>query len=214
MITSEHLDRIDAPQNGTVFIVDDDEVTRQMLSSIARSAGFDTDAYASAEEFLEHFDDQKVGCLILDIGLPGIDGMELQQRLNAQGTAPPIIFVTGHGEIPLATQALRSGALDFLSKPCNPTVLLDRIREGLAVNTKLHEKRAVAADVQRRIMSLTAREREIMYLLAAGDSPKKVASQLSICIKTVDNHRIKIFEKMQVENATQLSRLLSIVQSS
>jgi CheY-like chemotaxis protein len=111
VITSEHLDRIDAPQNGTVFIVDDDEVTRQMLSSIARSAGFDTDAYASAEEFLEHFDDQKVGRLILDIGLPGIDGMELQQRLNAQGTAPPIIFVTGHGEIPLATQALRSGAL-------------------------------------------------------------------------------------------------------
>jgi FixJ family two-component response regulator len=212
MITQEDPRPITEALEGIVFVVDDDEVIRQLLCSLVRSAGFAVEAYASAEEFLEDFDAEKVGCLILDIGLPGIDGMELQQRLNSQGTAPPIIFVTGHGEVPLATHALRAGALDFLPKPCDAPVLLDRIREGFALHRKLHQKRALAADVIQRISHLTGRESQIMHLLSTGDSPKKIAAQLSICIKTVDNHRIKIFEKMQVENATQLTHLLAAIE--
>jgi two-component system, LuxR family, response regulator FixJ len=196
---------------GTVVIVDDDEVIRQLLCSLVCSAGFTTEAYPSAEEFLEHFNDEKAGCLILDIGLPGIDGMELQQRLNARGVGPPIVFFTGSGEIPLATEALRAGAIDFLTKPCNSQLLLNRIREALDRHKTIRLRRASAADVKQRIMNLTARELEIMELLAAGDSPKRIAAQLSICIKTVDNHRLKVFEKMHVENSTQLSHLLAAI---
>jgi two-component system, LuxR family, response regulator FixJ len=208
VITPEDHLVIDEGPASAVVIVDDDDVIRQLLCSLIRSAGFTTEAYCSAEEFLEHFDDEKVGCLILDIGLPGIDGMELQQRLKASGAGPPIVFVTGNGEIPLATEALRAGAIDFLTKPCNSQLLLNRIREALDRHKTSRLRRASAADAKRRIMNLTARELEIMELLAAGDSPKKIAAQLSICIKTVDNHRLKIFEKMHVENSTQLSLLL------
>jgi FixJ family two-component response regulator len=202
---------MDEQSEGTVVIVDDDEVIRQLLGSLICSAGFTAEAYSSAEEFLEHFDDEEVGCLILDIGLPGIDGMELQHRLNANGAGPPIVFFTGQGEIPLATEALRAGAIDFLPKPCNTQLLLNRIREALDRHKTIRQRRASAADVKQRMANLTAREREIMQLLAAGDSPKKIAAQLSICIKTVDNHRLKIFEKMQVENSTQLSHLLAAI---
>jgi FixJ family two-component response regulator len=208
----DHL-RIDERSAGTVVIVDDDEVIRQLLCSLVCSAGFTTEAYSSAEEFLEHFDDKEVGCLILDIGLPGIDGMELQHRLNANGGGPPIVFFTGNGEIPLATEALRAGAIDFLPKPCDSQLLLNRIHEALERHKTIRQRRASAAGVNQRMMNLTAREREIMQLLAAGDSPKKIAAQLSICIKTVDNHRLKIFEKMQVENATQLSLLMAAIDS-
>ena len=167
----------------------------------------------SAEEFLEHFDDEKVGCLILDIGLPGIDGMELQQRLNVnRGGSPLIVFVTGNGEIPLATEALRAGAIDFLTKPCNSQLLLNRIREALERHKTIRRRRASAADVkQRNDESDCARTRD-HAALAAGDSPKTIAAQLSICIKTVDNHRLKIFEKMHVENSTQLSLLLVAIE--
>jgi FixJ family two-component response regulator len=211
VIPPEDHVRIDERSEGTVVIVDDDEVIRHLLCSLVCSAGFTTEAYSSAEEFLEHFDDEDVGCLILDIGLPGIDGMELQHRLNANGTGVPIVFFTGQGEVLLATEALRAGAIDFLPKPCNSQLLLNRIREALDRHKTIRQRRASAAGVKQRMTILTAREREIMQLLAAGDSPKKIAAQLSICIKTVDNHRLKIFEKMQVENSTQLSHLLAVI---
>jgi FixJ family two-component response regulator len=212
VITLEECRQIEEREDGTVFIVDDDDVIRQLLCSIVRTAGFATEAYSSAEEFLEHFDDEKVGCLVLDIGLPGIDGMELQQRLNSRAAGPPIVFVTGHGEVPLVAQALRAGAIDFLPKPCSPQLLINRIREGIVRHRKLRQTRALAAEVERRLISLTKREHEIMRLLAAGDSPKKIAAQLSIHVKTVDNHRLKIFEKMHVENSTQLTHLLAAME--
>jgi FixJ family two-component response regulator len=209
-----HDDRLtaDIPPDGTAFIVDDDEQIRRLLCSLVQSAGIASAAFASAEEFLEQFDDQQVGCLVLDIGLPGINGMELQQRLCSARVGLPIVFVTGREEVSLATQALRAGAIDFLTKPCDPTTLIARIREGFVLHRQLRERRALAADVKQRMTALTGRENEIMQLLAAGDSTKKIAAQLSISLKTVDNYRIKLFEKMEVENATQLSRLLGFLE--
>jgi two-component system, LuxR family, response regulator FixJ len=193
----------------TVFIVDDDPDVRRAVSLLISSAGLAEASYPSAQEFLDHYDPQQPGCLVLDIRMPGMSGLELQKGLNSTAALPPIIFITAHGEIPLATQAIRAGAVDFLQKPFSPQALLERIREALELDREHRCKRAVAGEVQDRITHLTDREREIMGFLARGESTKKIAQQLSISPKTVDNHRAKILEKMNVDNPTQLARLVA-----
>lgn len=195
----------------TVFIVDDDPDVRRAVSLLICSAGLAEASYPSAQEFLDHYDPQQPGCLVLDIRMPGMSGLELQKGLNSTALLPPIIFITAHGEIPLATQAIRAGAVDFLQKPFSPQALLERIREALELDREHRFKRAVACEVQDRITHLTDREREIMGFLARGESTKKIAQQLSISPKTVDNHRAKILEKMNVDNPTQLARLVAAI---
>ena len=193
----------------TVFIVDDDADVRRLLSLLVRSVGLLEDCYASAQDFLNRFDPQKPGCLLLDIRMPGMSGMELQRELSSAAPLPPIIFITAHGEIPLATQAIRAGAFDFIQKPFSPHALLERIREAIELDRERRCKHAVSVEVQERVRHLTDREREIMHFLALGESTKQIAQRLSISSKTVDNHRASILEKMHVDNPTQLAHLVS-----
>jgi two-component system response regulator FixJ len=195
----------------TVFIVDDDDDVRRSVSLLVRSIGLADESYASARDFLEHFDPQKAGCLVLDVRMPGMSGLELQ-RVSQSGLAlPPIIFVSAHGDIPLAIQALRAGAVDFIQKPFSPQALLERIREAIQLDLDGRRKRELIGGVEERIDQLTERERQIMGYLVQGDSTKQIAQRLSISPKTVDNHRARILEKMKVDNTTQLARLVALL---
>lgn len=193
----------------TVFIVDDDPDVRRSVSLLVRSIGLVEESFPTAQEFLEHYDPAKPGCLVLDIRMPGMSGLELQKALHSAETVPPIIFITAHGEIPCASQALRGGAVDFIQKPFSPQTLLERVREAVQKDHERRRKSAMARSIRERIKRLTDREREIMDLLSRGDSTKQIAQRLSISPKTVDNHRAKVLEKMNVDNPTQLAHLLA-----
>jgi two-component system, LuxR family, response regulator FixJ len=209
MVVSTATRPIHHPEAGTVFIVDDDADVRRSVSLLVRSIGLADDQYASGKEFLDRYDPDKPGCLVLDVRMPGISGLELQQGLSSRAIYPPIIFVTAHGEIPLATQAIRAGAVDFIQKPFSPQALLDRIREALEIDRNNRRKSALADQVQGRMSQLTAREHEIMPYLARGDSTKQIAHRLAISPKTVDNHRASILQKMNVDNPAQLAHLIA-----
>ncbi len=195
----------------TVYVVDDDEDVRRAVSLLIQSIGLTATCFASAQEFLDHYDPQAPGCLVLDIRMPGMSGLELQKRFSSAVDLPPIIFITAHGEIPLATQALRAGAVDFIQKPFSPQALLDRVSEAIELDRANRYKGVRAGDIQELLTHLTEREREIADLLARGESTKQIALRLSISPKTVDNHRTKIFEKMNVENSTQLANLVAML---
>lgn len=193
----------------TVFIVDDDPDVRRAVQLLVRSIGLADECYSTAQDFLQQYDSSRPGCLVLDIRMPGMTGLELQKALAAADIKPPIIFVTAHGEIPCASQALRDGAVDYIQKPFSPQTLLERIREAVQRDQENRRKRSLAHGIQDRIARLTDREREIMDLLASGESTKQIAQRLSISPKTVDNHRAKVLEKMNVDNPTQLAHLLA-----
>lgn len=194
----------------TVFIVDDDGDVRRSLALLARSVDLDAEPYGSAHEFLEAFDQNQQGCLLLDVRMPGRTGLQLQQELIDRGIRLPIIFITAHGEIPTATAAMRAGALDFILKPFSPQSLLDRIQEAIALDHKNRRAQQKRQEIGSSISKLTNREREVMQLLAEGDSTKVIASRLGISPKTVDNHRAKVLEKMGVDNMAQLARLATL----
>jgi len=196
---------------GTVFIVDDDLDVRNAVALLAKSDGLEVEVYSSAPEFLAGYDPQKSGCLVLDVRMPGMSGIEMQRELHARCQNPPIIFVTAHGEIPLATQAIRAGAVDFIQKPFSPQFLLERIHEALMIDQVQRRRSASGCEVRQRLDLLTNREQQIMKLLAAGESTKHIAALLAISPKTVDNHRAKILEKMRVDNPTQLAHLLETI---
>jgi FixJ family two-component response regulator len=193
----------------TVFVVDDDPDMRRALSLLIRSASLAVDSYESAQDFLDHYDPQKPGCLVLDIRMPGISGLELLSGLSSPVELPPVI--TAHGEIPLATQAIRSGAVDFLQKPFSPPKLLERIHEAIEIDREDRHQHALAGEIQDRMTQLTDRQREIMSFLARGESTKRIAQHLSISPKTVESHRVRILKKMNVDNPTQLSHLVALL---
>jgi two-component system response regulator FixJ len=194
----------------TVYIVDDDPDIRCAVSLLARSVGLAVEVFPSALAFLEKLDSSRFGCLVLDIRMPGMSGLELQRELGVKGVRLPIIFLTAHGEITLAIQAIRAGAIDFIQKPYRSEFLLERIHEAIAVQRTIHCKCAKADQVQGRVNRLTRRELEIMHLLAEGMSSKMVARLLSISLKTVENHRTKVLAKMNVDNPTQLAHVLAL----
>lgn len=200
---------IGATEEATVFIVDDEPVARRTVSLLARSVGLAAESYPSAQEFLAAYDPQKRGCLTLDLRMPGMTGMQLQQELASRGIEIPIIFLTAHGEVPSATAAMRAGAVDFIPKPFSSEVLLERIHEAIAIDARQHRDREHQNQLELRISTLTDREHEVMQLLAVGDSTKVIAKRLGISSKTVDNHRAKILEKMGVDNPTQLAHLVA-----
>jgi len=211
-VTAIPSDLVSADALSTLFVVDDDEHIRRAICRLAQAEGLAVEDYASAPTFLEQYDPQKPGCIVLDIRMPGMSGLELQRALSVRGSSPPIIFVSAHGEIPLAMQAMRDGAVDFIPKPFSPSALVKRIHEAMAVDQENRRKRALAGKVQLRWNKLTDREREISLLLARGETTKHIAMHLSICHKTVDNHQTRILAKMNVENSTQLANLLAALE--
>ncbi len=191
----------------TVFVVDDDEAARDSLSWLISSVNLKVETYASAQEFLDAFDTKRPGCLLLDMRMPGMSGLALLNRLRELGSTLPTIFLTGHGDVPMAVRALKAGAVDFLEKPYNDQVLLDCIHNALEQSIQIRQLRNEQRIIEERFASLTPREQEVMAMVAKGLSNKQIGNNLSISIKTVETHRARIMEKMEADSVSHLVRM-------
>jgi two-component system response regulator DctR len=191
------------------FIVDDDEAIRDSLGWLLQSRGVPTLCYDSAEAFLEAWTPTLSGCILLDIRMEGMSGTELFERLLERGCTLPVIFLTGHGDVPMAVSTLKNGAFDFVEKPCNDNELVDRVIEAL----KLEESRRLAAasadSINGLMNQLTARERQVMELVLAGKLNKVIADELQVSIRTVEVHRASLFDKMGVRTAVELAQKIA-----
>jgi FixJ family two-component response regulator len=187
-----------------VFIVDDDASVRKSLERLVRSVGLRGETFASAPEFLQRAAADGPSCLVLDVRMPGVSGLALQERLAAAGHRIPIIFITGHGDITMSVRAMKAGAVDFLPKPFNDQDLLETIQEAIARDQQAREEWAVLQDIQRRVALLTLRERDVLALVAAGLLNKQIAAELGMSEKTVKVHRAQVMQKMQVASVAQL----------
>jgi len=191
----------------TVFIVDDDDGVRDGLNLLLSTVGQSCELYECGQEFLEAYDDGKRGCLVLDIRMPRMTGLDLQKRLQELGSTIPIIFITGHGDIPMAVEAMRRGALDFIRKPFREHDLLERINEALNIDEdayrKAHDQQILAA----RMSSLSQREREVFERVAEGHMNKVIAADLGISERTVEVHRGQVMKKLEAKTLAQLVRV-------
>jgi FixJ family two-component response regulator len=192
----------------TVFVVDDDKAVRDSLALLVHSVGLEVETFASAAEFLDAYRSNRRGCLITDIRMPGMSGLELQEKLSADDIRIPVIVLTGHGDVPAAVRALKGGAVDFVEKPFNPQALLDLIQQAIARDTEIREQAAQEAAVAERVALLTPREHEIMGLVVAGKANKVIAIELAISERTVELHRGRIMKKMQARSLAELMRMV------
>jgi FixJ family two-component response regulator len=192
----------------TVFIVDDDSGVRSSIRVLMKSVGLPAAAFASAKEFLDAYSPHQAGCLVLDIRMPGMSGLELQEELNERGAVIPVIFITGHGDIPMAVEAMRHGAFDFLQKPFRDQDLIDRIQQALARDKETREALREHGKIRARIASLTPREKEVLDLLTAGKANKSMAQDLGLSQRTVEIHRAHVMEKMDAKSVAQLVRMV------
>lgn len=188
----------------TVFVVDDDASIRKSLRRLLVQEGWPVETFDSAEAFLARWNGEVPGCLLLDVDLPGLDGLELQRKLGASGNELPIIFVTGHGDIPMTVRAMKAGAVDFLPKPVDPVTLFSVVRAAISHDANARGRRAEHARLMARFASLTEREREVLTAVAAGRLNKQIAGDLGIVEQTVKFHRARIMEKLGADTTAQL----------
>ena len=191
----------------TVFIVDDYAPLRKSISRLLKAAGFVVTAFASAEEFLAKYDRQTLGCLVLDLGMPTLDGLELQRILASAGSLLPIIFLTGTADIPKSVQAMKQGASDFLTKPVNDEDLLAAVRVAIEKNRALRKEQAELSEIRARLATLTPREREVLEYVVAGKLNKQIAGDLGTVEQTIKIHRAHVMQKMRVSSVAELVRL-------
>jgi len=187
-----------------VHIVDDDDAMRDSLKWLLESRGLAVELYPSAEVFLGAFNRDFCGCLVLDVRMPGMNGLELYEQLQARASTLPVIFITGHGDVPMAVSALKKGAVDFIEKPFNDQDMLRLIESCLTQDRAAAAKRAENASVAQRLDSLTQREREVLALIVAGKLNKQIADELDISIKTVEVHRSRVMEKTGANSVAEL----------
>ncbi len=190
--------------DATVFIVDDDPSIRHSLSWLLESVKLNVEAFASAEEFLQQVGIDRIGCLILDVRMPGMSGLELQEALMARAMILPVIILTGHGDVPMAVRAMANGAFDFLQKPFNGPQLLERINAAISKSRELWQEKTSEAEVLSRYQTLTPRERQIMEMIVAGKANKVMAFDLGISLRTVEVHRHRVMEKMAAKSVAEL----------
>ena len=196
------------PDAPTVFIVDDEAPVRKALSRLLRATGFAVAAFASPGEFLAQHDLHKPGCLVLDLMMPGVNGMELQRALARKGSVLPIIFLTGHGDVPQSVQAMKGGALDFLTKPVNDENLLASIRAAIKRDSVARREQAELFEIRARLALLTPREQEVLDHVVTGKLNKQIADDLGVVEKTIKVHRARVMEKMKVQSVAELVRLV------
>ena len=196
------------PTEQTVFIVEDDAAVRDSLGLLLGLQGFRTQAFSCAEDFLRVYQPSWAGCLLLDVKMPGMSGLELQESLRQQSLALPIIIMTAHGDIATVRTALRSGAVDFLEKPVNPDALLGAIRTALDADAARRRAAQDAEDTRQRLSVLTARERQVMELVAKGCQNREIAKTLGISPRTVEVHKARVMEKLQVQSVPELVRIV------
>lgn len=193
----------------TTHIVDDDPAVRDALQWLLKSRGVLSKSWDSADRFLESARPDLNGCLLLDVRMPGMSGIELFDRLRAMHCLIPVIFLTGHGDVPMAVQALKDGAFDFIEKPYDDNALVDKVLAALERDQKRTARDGSIQLLQQRLTQLTHREQEVMHRILAGKLNKVIADELGIAMRTVEVHRSHIFEKMQVRSAVELSQVLS-----
>jgi FixJ family two-component response regulator len=187
-----------------VYLVDDDAAVRAGFTALFRSVGLPVRSFDSAESFLEGVEPDAEGCLLLDVRMPGMSGLELQERLRDRGVALPIVLISAHADVPMAVRAMKTGAVDFLEKPVNEQELLERVQACLRTAHRLREEADSTAAARARLEGLTPREREVVELLVEGESSKVIAARLDISPRTVDVHRSHIMEKLGVKSVAEL----------
>ena len=194
-------------KQATVFIVDDDPAIRFAMQALMDSVNIEHEIFASGDEFLESAAEQRPGCLVLDIRMPGLGGLELQEELIRRGSSLPIIFITGHGDVPMAVDAMQKGAVDFIQKPFRDQDLLDRVHEALRTDQERREEQQAHAEVAERLARLTNREREVFDLVVTGKPNKVIAYDLGVSQRTVEIHRARVMEKMQARSLADLVKM-------
>jgi len=200
-------DTLPLKDSTTVFVVDDDPAFRKSLRWLIESVDLNVETYASAIEFLENFDANTPGCAVLDVRMPGMSGVELQEQLRNDGSDIPVIAVTAFGDVQTAVRAMKGGATDFLEKPISDQVLLDHIQRAIVDDLENHRSRVKDNEVTERVESLTQREREVMDRVILGLSSKEIAQELGISFKTIESHRAKIMKKMGATSVPHLIRM-------
>jgi FixJ family two-component response regulator len=203
---------VSSGQDPTVFVVDDEAVMRDSLRWLIESTGLRVETYADAPAFLAAIRPNMPGCVILDVRMPGMSGLDLQAELLRRGIDLPAIVVTGHAEVPMAVQAVKAGAIDFIEKPFSDQLLLDRVRQGLELDQRQREARERRTEASRRLGLLTHREREVLDHVVAGKANKEIAAALQLSPKTVEVHRAHVMEKMQVSSVAELVRLTMLAE--
>jgi two-component system response regulator FixJ len=192
----------------TVFVIDDDEAVRTSLRLLLKSVGLPVETFASAQEFLDQYDEDRAGCLVLDIRMPGISGLELQQHLNDRNSIMPIVFITGHGDVPMAVEAMQAGAVDFIQKPFRDQDLIDRINRALDKDREMRSELRERDEIRRRMSQLTPREHEVLDLVTQGKANKVIAGDLNVSQRTVEIHRARVMEKMGAGSLAHLVRMV------
>jgi FixJ family two-component response regulator len=191
-----------------VMVVDDDAGLRNAMRSLLKSVGITSTLFASAQEFLDAYQPSQRGCLVLDIRMPGMSGMELQQQLNIRGAVIPVIFMSGHADIPMAVEAMQHGAFDFLQKPFRDQDLLDRIQRAIVRDTEMRQSLGEHARIKAHLESLTPREREVLDLMTQGKQNKVVGQELGVSPRTIEIHRARVMEKMGAHSVAELVRMM------
>ena len=195
----------------TVFVVDDDDAVRNSLKLLLKSAGLQAEVFGSAPEFLSKYEQAQPGCLVLDVRMPGMSGLDLQQELSLRGATIPVIFITGHGDIPMAVEAMQHGAFDFLQKPFRDQDLLDRVQRALTRDAENRARLRHTDRIRERLASLSPREREVLELVTQGKANKMVAGDLGVSQRTVEIHRAHVMQKMEAGSLAELVRMMMAV---
>ena len=197
-----------------VFVVDDDPAVRDALAMLIRSVDLEVETFASGTDFLDAHDSQVTGCLVLDVRMPGMSGLDLQETLAAHGSALPIIFVTGHADVPMAVRAIRAGAFDFIEKPFQDQELLDRIHQALDLASRERRDREKSLRIVDHLALLTPREREVLQLVVQGHANKVIANRLELSQRTVEIHRANVMRKMEAGSLADLVRMMVRAESA
>jgi RNA polymerase sigma factor (sigma-70 family) len=192
----------------TVFVVDDDEEVRSALKLLFESVGLPVICYPSAMDYLQQFDASSPGCLVVDIRMPGMSGLDMQEKLAQYPLHPPVIIITGHGDVPMAVRAVQAGAVNFIEKPFRDQILLDSVHRAIEVDAERRGEASRLSDIQDRLDQLTPREREVLDLVISGMRNKNISQQLGITLSTVEAHRSRVMEKMQADSLSHLMRMM------
>ena len=199
--------QVDNTQLGKVFVVDDDEAMRSSLRWLIESDGHEVETFESAQNFLDNYYPGQAGCLLLDVRMPGMSGLELQAQLEDREITAPVIIITGHGDVSMAVKAMKAGAYDFIEKPFDDEILLKAIKRALELDVAQRETKATRAEVNARMDQLTRREHEVMEMVTSGMSNKEIASALDVSAKTIEAHRARVMEKMEARSLAELVRM-------
>jgi two-component system response regulator FixJ len=197
----------------TVFVVDDDPALLRLIRKLLETAGRKVETFASAGDFLQSWSSERAGCLVLDVRMPGMSGLALQERLAAEEISIPVLIITGYGDVPVAVQAMRQGAFDFIEKPFSGQILVDRIAAALEEDSRRRRTRGEKAEIQRRVESLTPRERQVMDLVVQGKPNKSVGTALGLSPKTVEVHRANVMKKMAAGSLAELVRMVLAIEA-